>query len=126
MTTPTLSVITLAARQPELLIRFYEALGLERIDKPPVTYFRFHNLRLAVFAQTALENYSGLPVTPGGFYSINVADETSVNDWLQRATQAGANTRPASQTAWGGIIGSFSDPEGHVWEIVHNPKGMTP
>jgi predicted lactoylglutathione lyase len=30
-------------------------------------------------------------------------------------------TRPPSETFYGGYAGVFRDPDGHVWEIAHNP-----
>lgn len=30
-------------------------------------------------------------------------------------------TRPPADTFYGGYAGCFADPDGHVWEIAHNP-----
>lgn len=126
MSAPKLSVITLAAHNPERLIDFYRALHLTEIHKPPVTYFEFTNIHLAIFSIHDLIHYSGIEVKQGGFYSINVDDEQDLDQWLDRARQAGAVITAKRQTDWGGVIASFADPEGHVWEIVFNPKGLTP
>jgi len=38
------------------------------------------------------------------------------------AAAAGATIlTPAAPTFWGGFGGYFADPDGHVWEIAHNP-----
>jgi len=29
--------------------------------------------------------------------------------------------RPGAATEWGGYSGLFLDPDGHAWEIAHNP-----
>jgi hypothetical protein len=42
---------------------------------------------------------------------------------MEQAARAGARVvKPAAETFWGGYGGSFQDPDGHVWEIVWNPK----
>jgi uncharacterized glyoxalase superfamily protein PhnB len=41
---------------------------------------------------------------------------------LREAEAAGATiARPAAETPWGGYAGIFVDPEGHAWEVAHNP-----
>jgi uncharacterized glyoxalase superfamily protein PhnB len=30
-------------------------------------------------------------------------------------------TKAAAETFYGGYAGYFTDPDGHVWEIAHNP-----
>jgi uncharacterized glyoxalase superfamily protein PhnB len=41
---------------------------------------------------------------------------------LERAAAAGATVpRPGGETFWGGYSGVFVDPEGHPWEVAHNP-----
>jgi hypothetical protein len=30
-------------------------------------------------------------------------------------------TKPPSETFYGGYAGYFRDPDGHVWEVAHNP-----
>lgn len=48
--------------------------------------------------------------------------EAEVDAILAVAEQAGAAiTRPAAPTFYGGYAGCFTDPDGHVWEIAHNP-----
>lgn len=41
---------------------------------------------------------------------------------MAEAEQAGASIlkRPA-KTFWGGYSGHFADPDGHIWEVAHNP-----
>ena len=41
---------------------------------------------------------------------------------IDDARDAGAEiTREAGTTFWGGYSGVFTDPDGHPWEIAHNP-----
>jgi uncharacterized glyoxalase superfamily protein PhnB len=41
---------------------------------------------------------------------------------LAEAERAGGLIgRPGAETFWGGYSGVFIDPDGHAWEIAHNP-----
>ena len=52
----------------------------------------------------------------------NVPSEGEVDEAMARANAAGARIlKPAAKTIWGGYNGYFADPDGHVWEIAHNP-----
>jgi uncharacterized glyoxalase superfamily protein PhnB len=52
----------------------------------------------------------------------NVRSPTEVDQILAAAGEAGATiTRAAAETFYGGYAGAFSDPDGHLWEIAHNP-----
>jgi uncharacterized glyoxalase superfamily protein PhnB len=45
-----------------------------------------------------------------------------VDELLALAVKAGGRiTRPALATDWGGYNGYFTDPDGHLWEVAHNP-----
>ncbi len=38
------------------------------------------------------------------------------------AEAAGATIkRHGAETFWGGYSGAFTDPDGHAWEVAHNP-----
>jgi uncharacterized glyoxalase superfamily protein PhnB len=52
----------------------------------------------------------------------NVRSRAEVDDILARAADAGATiTQPARETFYGGYAGFFADPDGHIWEVAHNP-----
>ena len=40
---------------------------------------------------------------------------------MPRPGAARTRTGPAARTDWGGYSGYFADPDGHLWEIAHNP-----
>jgi uncharacterized glyoxalase superfamily protein PhnB len=45
-----------------------------------------------------------------------------VDQVVSAAASAGAEvTKPPRETFYGGYAGYFRDPDGHVWEIAHNP-----
>lgn len=52
----------------------------------------------------------------------NVASEQEVDDVMRQAVAAGGDLVKSPQEAlWGGYHGYFKDPDGHLWEIAHNP-----
>lgn len=47
---------------------------------------------------------------------------SDVDAVMHNARQAGAGiVKEAGDTFWGGYAGHFTDPDGHVWEVVWNP-----
>jgi uncharacterized glyoxalase superfamily protein PhnB len=63
---------------------------------------------------------------PGAFrgvtLAVNVESRDVVDSSLDTAQRAGARiVKPAQATEWGGYHGYFADPDGHLWEIAHNP-----
>ena len=60
--------------------------------------------------------------TGGIVLAHNVRSRQEVDEVLAQAAAAGATvTRPAAETFYGGFAGCFTDPDGHAWEIAHNP-----
>ena len=54
--------------------------------------------------------------------AYNVASPAEVDAVLAEAEAAGATIgRPGAATFWGGYSGIFIDPDGHPWEVAHNP-----
>jgi uncharacterized glyoxalase superfamily protein PhnB len=52
----------------------------------------------------------------------NVRDKAQVAPLLAKADAAGGKIlRAAQDVFWGGHHGYFADPEGHIWEVAHNP-----
>lgn len=52
----------------------------------------------------------------------NVLSPVDVDAVIAEAKAAGAMiARPGVPTFWGGYSGVFVDPDGHAWEIAHNP-----
>jgi len=52
----------------------------------------------------------------------NVQSPAEVDAVLAEAERAGARiARHGAETFWGGYSGVFVDPDGHPWEVAHNP-----
>lgn len=126
---PKISVVTLGVEDQERAVRFYrDGLGLPSVeDKPPVVYFRLQGTWLAVFPRDSLAKYVNVDPSGSGFrgatLSCNVDSRDEVDATLDQAVRAGATLlRPATEFRWGGYAGWFADPDGHVWEIIWNPR----
>jgi hypothetical protein len=54
--------------------------------------------------------------------AYNVRSPAEVDAVLAEARAAGATiAREGAKTFWGGYSGAFIDPDGHPWEVAHNP-----
>ncbi|WP_299656622.1 VOC family protein [uncultured Tateyamaria sp.] len=121
------SLITLGTRNMDRLAAFYEALGWVRVDSPDgVIAFDLIGQTLGLYPLQALADEIGLPVSELGHGATtlghNVPNREDVAPLLARAEAAGAKIlKPAQDVFWGGHHGYFSDPEGHIWEVAHNP-----
>ena len=122
------TLITLGVSDVERAARFYAALGMKRGVKgaKDVAFFEAGGVVLAVWARADLAKDAGLENSKPGFSGValafNVADETSVDAALQAAERAGGKILKAGGRAfWGGYTGYFADPDGHLWEVAHNP-----
>lgn len=121
------SLITLGARDIDALAAFYTALGWARVDSPDgVVAFDLIGQTLGLYPLAALAEDIGMSVDELGNGRMtlghNVATKEEVAPLMALAEKAGARIlKPAQDVFWGGHHGYFADPEGHIWEIAHNP-----
>jgi uncharacterized protein len=55
--------------------------------------------------------------------AYNVRSPAEVDETIEEARKAGATIgREPADTFWGGYSGVFIDPDGHLWEVAHNPS----
>ena len=118
----TLGVSTLARSRA-----FYEALGWKTRAEPgdDIVFFQAGGLIVALWSRAELASDSGV-VDAGGWGGItlahNVRSPAEVDAVLAEAAKAGASIpRAGAATFWGGYSGIFLDPDGHPWEVAHNP-----
>jgi len=77
---------------------------------------------LAEDARVALADLQPGRTFGGITLAYNVADKAAVDAALKEAAAAGATIlKPAEDVFWGGYAGYFADPDGHLWEVAHNP-----
>jgi predicted lactoylglutathione lyase len=124
---PRVSLVTLGVADLERSRRFYEALGWRSTSKPEdgVVFFQSGGMVLALWSREELRRDSGVEDS-GGWGGVtlacNVRSPGEVDAILERARAAGATIpRAGAETFWGGYSGVFVDPDGHPWEVAHNP-----
>lgn len=125
---PRISMITLGVADIETSIRFYrDGLGFPRLDSPPtVAFFTLNGSWLGLFPREELAKDAQVDPVGSGFNSFalahNVESEKAVDAVMADALAAGATLAKQPQKVfWGGYSGYFSDPDGHLWEVAHNP-----
>jgi uncharacterized protein len=121
------SVVTLGVADLERSRAFYEKLGWRSDSKPEegVVFFQAGCMVLALWTRKDLAEDSAVQDS-GGWGGVtlayNVESEEAVDRVLRDARAAGATIgRTGGKTFWGGYNGIFIDPDGHPWEIAHNP-----
>ncbi|MER7764517.1 VOC family protein [Streptomyces sp. NPDC097619] len=124
---PRISLITLGVSDLGRARSFYEALGWKGQTVEETVFFQAGGLVLTLWDRGKLARDCGLEEHgPTGFGGIalahNVRSAAEVDELIETARRAGATvTRPAATTFYGGYAGVFVDPDGHAWEIAHNP-----
>lgn len=123
-----ISLITLGVTDLARARAFYEALGWRSNTGPDsdVVFFQAGPMVVALWDRAKLAADSGVPDSAGfGGVTLahNVRSPAEVDEVIAEARAAGAKiTRDAGETFWGGYSGAFVDPDGHPWEIAHNPR----
>lgn len=125
---PRISMITLGVRDMAASVAFYEqGLGFPRMESPPeVAFFTLDGTWLGLYGREALAADAAVAPEGGGFESFalahNVHSQAEVDEVMSQALRAGAAmVKKPARTDWGGYSGYFRDPDGHLWEIAHNP-----
>lgn len=132
---PRITVITLGVDDLEEAVRFYrDGLGFEtngivgtEFEHGAVAFFDLENgLRMALWPRESLAHDAGISAVTRSTVELslghNVRSKDEVNEAMAEAEAAGAEViKEAHDTFWGGYAGYFSDPDGHLWEVVWNP-----
>jgi predicted lactoylglutathione lyase len=123
-----LSLVTLGVSDLARAKRFYEALGWVTNTDPEldVVFFQAGGMVVALWDRASLAEDSGVEDS-GGWGGVtlahNVRSPEDVDRVIAEAKAAGATIpRHGAQTFWGGYSGVFVDPDGHPWEVAHNPR----
>ena len=122
------SLITLGVRDLPRARAFYEALGWRGQEVEETVFFQAGGLGLVLWGRDKLAADCGLADAKptSGFDGMalahNVRSPDEVDALLAAAERAGATiTKPAAMSELGFYTGVFTDPDGHAWEIAHNP-----
>jgi uncharacterized protein len=122
-----LSLVTLGVRDLARARAFYEGLGWVTRAEPAddVVFFQAGGMIVALWDRGKLAEDSEVE-DAGGWGGVTLAynarSPEEVDAVMEEARSAGATIpREAGETFWGGYSGIFIDPEGHPWEVAHNP-----
>ena len=124
---PRVSLVTLGVSDLARARAFYEAMGWRGQEVAETVFFQAGGLVVVLWDRAKLADDAGVtdpgPVAFGGMVlAHNVRSDVEVGVVVARAVAAGATvTRPAAATFYGGYAACFADPDGHLWEIAHNP-----
>jgi uncharacterized glyoxalase superfamily protein PhnB len=125
---PRISLVTLGVADVGRARAFYEALGWRGQEMEETVFVQAGSQALVLWGRAKLAADSGIADEhPGdGFGGValahNVRSRPEVEAIVDAAAAAGATvTRTPAETFYGGYAGCFTDPDGHVWEIAHNP-----
>ena len=122
-----ISLVTLGVADVARAKAFYEGLGWRGQEVEETVFFQAGGLALVLWGADRLAADAGLPPAAGGrpsgvVLAHNVRSRAEVDDVVAAAEHAGASvTRQPSETFYGGYAGCFTDPDGHAWEVAHNP-----
>jgi uncharacterized protein len=121
------SLITLGVSDLGRARRFYEALGWKTGAAPgdDLVFFQAGEMVVALWDRAKLAEDSCVEDT-GGWggitLALNFGSREEVDAVIEEARAAGATIgREAAETFWGGYSSVFVDPDGHPWEVAHNP-----
>jgi uncharacterized glyoxalase superfamily protein PhnB len=121
------SLITLGVSDLGRARRFYEALDWKTGANPEdhVAFFQAGDMVLALWDRVKLAGDSAVEDS-GGWggvtLALNFGSPAEVDATIEEARSAGATIgREPAETFWGGYSGVFVDPDGHPWEVAHNP-----
>jgi predicted lactoylglutathione lyase len=122
-----ISLITFGVTDVPRARAFYEALGWEVGSQPDddTVFFQAGGMIVGLWDRAKLAQDSEVEDN-GGWGGItpayNVRSRDEVDAVIAEARKAGATIgREPAETFYGGYAGVFIDPDGHAWEIAHNP-----
>jgi predicted lactoylglutathione lyase len=124
---PRVSLITIGVADLARSRAFYETLGWQGQEVEETYFVQAGSQAVVLWSRAKLAEDAGITDRgKDGFGGValaqNVRSREEVDAIMTAAAYAGADiTKPAAETFYGGYAGYFADPDGHVWEIAHNP-----
>jgi predicted lactoylglutathione lyase len=122
------SLITLGVSDLASAKAFYEGLGWTTGAEPEddVAFFQAGGLVFALWGRDKLAEDTAVE-DPGGWGGVtlahNVRSPAEVDEVIEQARASGGTiAREPGETFFGGYSGIFVDPDGHPWEVAHNPS----
>ncbi|MCE9500269.1 MAG: VOC family protein [Leptospira sp.] len=127
---PKLNLITLGVKNFARSLDFFETgLGWKKssASQDDVAFFPMQGIVFGIYplkllAIDAKQKLAKTKSFSGITLAINVRSEKEVDTFLLKVKKLGGKiVKPGQKVFWGGYSGYFSDPDGHIWEVAHNP-----
>ena len=121
------SIITIGVADLRRSRSFYEQLGWSGQELEETVFFQAGGQAVVLWARDKVAADAGVDddgtsTFAGIVLAHNVRSRDEVDRVVSAAASAGAKvTKVPSETFYGGYAGFFRDPDGHVWEVAHNP-----
>ena len=123
----SVSLITLGVADYERAKAFYAAIGWSpAMDIEETAFFQANGVVLVLWSRHKLAADMGVADDGARWGGValahNVSSDDEVDHVIEEARANGAEIiREPAPTFYGGFAGGFRDPDGHVWEVAHNP-----
>ncbi len=127
MTPQRVTLITLGVDDLERSAKFYADLGWNSTrDQEGVVFYQINGMVLGLFGRGPLAKDQGRPDAKLGTGAMTLAQNYRTTEEVDaaytKALSVGATALKTPQDVfWGGYSGYYADPDGHVWEVAHNP-----
>ncbi len=125
---PRISIITLGVADLARSTAFYESLGWakSKASMPTITFFDMQGSVFGLYEWSALADDAKVAPEGSGFRGVTLAMNLATTDEVDTVfaewIAAGAVSVVEPHTAfWGGYSSYVADPDGHLWELAHNP-----
>ena len=127
---PKISFVTLGVADVARSVAFYrDGLGFPTHnynEGDDMVLFTLEGSWLGLYPRHALAEDAQIADDGGGFTGVTLAHNVPSPEEADRvyaqALAAGAKSvKPPQKAFWGGYSGYFADPDGHLWEVAHNP-----
>ena len=127
-----LSIITLLVTDLARAREFY-GTRLGWTEREPradeIAFFQLNGILLGLYSQTNFRKETPKPyqapaqdAMPGFTLALNLKDRRAVDELFEELRAAEVEiVKPPEEVFWGGYSGYFADPDGHLWEVAHNP-----
>jgi predicted lactoylglutathione lyase len=123
-----ISMVTLGVADVAASTAFYERLGWKRSagSQESVTFFQTDGSVLGLYGRDELADDAQVDAAGSGFRGVtcalNCGSEAEVDAVYAAWVDAGASpVKPPQKVFWGGYSSYVADPDGHLWELAHNP-----
>lgn len=131
MTPQRVAMITLGVKDLAASREFYKQMGWTESPRSQesIAFFQTSGVLLALFGLADLAKDQGQEGASLGVGATTLAQnfstEAEVDTAFSKALACGATKLKAPEKVfWGGYSGYYSDPDGHVWEVLHNPHWL--